>query len=146
MAEFVMKAKVIEAGLADEIYVESAATSTEELGSPVYYGTRKVLERLGVSCEGKVARRMTPRDYDVFDLLVGMDERNVINMNRIVRNGDPAHKICRLLDFTDTPGDISDPWFHGDFEATHRLVDKGCEALLERLKDELEYNHDLWMN
>ncbi len=133
MAEFVMKSKVASAGLTDKIYVESAATSTEELGNTVYPGTKRVLAKHGIDCAGKRARQMRKDDYDKFDYLIGMEYINTRNMTRIVGK-DPENKICRLLDFTDAPGDIDDPWYHGDFDETYELVEKGCEALLQKLR------------
>ena len=131
MAEFVMKDLVRKAGRADEFYIESAATSTEEIGSEVYPPARRKLAEHGISAKGKTARQMTRRDYDRFDLLIGMDAWNIRNMNRIC-GGDPDGKIRMLLDYTDRPGDVADPWYTGDFEATWRDVLEGCQRLLEQ--------------
>lgn len=131
MAEFVMKDLVRKAGRADEFYIESAATSTEEIGSEVYPPARRKLAEHGISTKGKTARQMTRRDYDRFDLLIGMDAWNIRNMNRIC-GGDPDDKIRMLLDYTDRPGDVADPWYTGDFEATWRDVLEGCQRLLEQ--------------
>lgn len=131
MAEFVMKDLVRKAGRADEFYIESAATSTEEIGSEVYPPARRKLAEHGISTKGKTARQMTRRDYDHFDLLIGMDAWNIRNMNRIC-GGDPDGKIRMLLDYTDRPGDVADPWYTGDFEATWRDVLEGCQRLLEQ--------------
>ena len=132
MAEFVMKDLVKKAGREQDFYIESAATSTEELGNPVYPPARQKLAEHGLSCKGKTARQMTRRDYGEFDLLVGMDTWNIRNMERI-SGGDPQHKIHRLLDYTRRPGDVADPWYTGNFEATWRDVSEGCQALLEEL-------------
>ena len=131
MAEFVMKDLVRKAGRADEFYIESAATSTEEIGSEVYPPARRKLAEHGISTKGKTARQMTRHDYDRFDLLIGMDAWNIRNMNRIC-GGDPDGKIRMLLDYTDQPGDVADPWYTGDFEATWRDVLEGCQRLLEQ--------------
>lgn len=130
MAEFVMKHLVKEAGMADDFHIESAATSTEEIGNSVYPPARRKLAEHGISCQGKTARQMTRSDYDRFDLLVGMDTWNIRNMNRIC-GGDPDGKIVMLMDYTDRPGDVADPWYTGDFEATWRDVLEGCQALLK---------------
>lgn len=129
MAEFVMKDLVRKAGREQEFHIESAATSTEELGNPVYPPARQKLAEHGLSCKGKTARQMTRRDYDAFDLLIGMDTWNIRNMERI-SGGDPQHKIHRLLDYTQRSGDVADPWYTGNFEATWRDVSEGCQALL----------------
>lgn len=129
MAEFVMKDLVEKRGLSGQFSIESAATSTEELGNPVHRGTRKILDRLGISCAEKRARQLKRTDYDNFDYLIGMDDANVRNMNRIC-GGDPEAKIYKLLDFTDEPRSISDPWYTGDFEATFHDVREGCNSLL----------------
>lgn len=129
MAEFVMKDLVQKAGREDEFHIESAATSTEEIGNEVYPPARRKLAEHGISCKGKRARQMTSRDYERFDLLVGMDTWNIRNMKAIC-GGDPEGKIRQLLDFTSRPGDVADPWYTGDFEATWRDVLEGCQGLL----------------
>lgn len=133
MAEFVMKDLVKKAGLEDEFYIESAATSTEELGNPVHYGTRSILNRHGISCDGKYARQMTRSDYNKFDLLIAMDEWNLRNMERFT-GGDPDGKVSLLMDYTDHPGEVADPWYTGDFQATWDDVLEGCTALLKELE------------
>ena len=117
MAEFVMKDLVRKAGRENDFYIESAATSTEEIGNEVYPPAKRKLAEHGIGCKGKTARQMTRRDYDRFDLLIGMDSANIRNMYRIC-GGDPEQKIHQLLDFTDRIGDVADPWYTGDFEAT----------------------------
>lgn len=129
MAEFVMKDLVEKAGLADEFYIESAATSTEEIGNSVYPPARRKLAEHGISCAGKTARQLRASDYDRFDLLVGMDEWNIRNMNRML-GGDPEGKICKLLDFTNRPGDVADPWYTDNFDATWRDCLEGCQGIL----------------
>ena len=133
MAEFVMKDLVRQAQLQDQFHIESAATSTEEIGNPVYPPARRKLAEHGIGCAGKTARQLSRSDYDRFDLLIGMDEWNIRNMTRMC-GGDPEGKIIRLLDLTDRPGDVADPWYTGDFEATWRDVLCGCQALLKRLQ------------
>ena len=129
MAEFVMKNLVRKAGREDAFYIESAATSTEEIGNDVYPPARRKLAEHDISCKGKTARQMTRRDYERFDLLVGMDSWNIRNM-KVICGGDPDGKIRQLLDFTNRPGDVADPWYTGDFEATWRDVSEGCQCLL----------------
>ena len=133
MAEFVMKGLVKKAGLEAQFHIESAATSTEEIGNPVYPPIRRKLAEHGISCGGKTARQLTNADYDQFDLLIGMDRANLRNMNRIC-GGDPDGKIRLLLDYTDRPGDVADPWYTDDFEATWRDVSEGCRGLLREVK------------
>ena len=134
MAEFVMKDLVKKAGREDEYYIESAATSTEELGNEVYPPAKRKLAENGISCKGKTARQLTRRDYDRFDLLIGMDEWNIRNMTRMC-GGDPEGKIRMLMDYTQRPGEVADPWYTGDFEATCRDVLEGCQGLLEMVKE-----------
>ena len=135
MAEFVMKDLVEKVGLGGRFTIASAATSTEEIGNPVYPPARNELARHGISCAGHAARQLTRADYAAFDLLIGMDSANIRNMNRIC-GGDEEGKIHRLLDYTSRPGDVADPWYTGDFEATWRDVSEGCAALLDKLKKE----------
>ena len=134
MAEFVMKDLLEKNGREYEFEVASAATSTEEIwngiGNPVYPPAKKLLAKKGIDCSEKRARQMTRSDYDYYDLLVGMDNWNIRNMLRIT-GGDPDGKIKMLLDFTNRPGEVADPWYSGDFEATYRDVLEGCEGILK---------------
>jgi len=161
MAEFVMKDLVERAGLAGEFYIESAATSAEEIGNPVYPPARRKLAQHGISCDGKTARRICRTDYEKYDLLIGMDGENLRAMGRLWE--DRAGKLFRLLDFAAGPGeplpalprgcrvaghptipllpseggrlgrDVADPWYTGDFEATWQDVEAGCRGLLRAL-------------
>ena len=137
MAEFLLKDMVSKLGFAQEFYIASAATSTEEIwngiGNPVYPPARQELARHGISCEGKRAVQLKKADYAAYDYLIGMDQWNIRNMMRIVKQ-DPEHKICRLLEFTDRPGDdIADPWYTGQFERTYQDILEGCTGLLKHL-------------
>ena len=132
MAEFIMKDLVKKAGLEKEFLIESAATSREELGNPVYPPARRKLAEHGICCSGKTARQLQNHDYEQFDLLIGMDSRNLQNMHRIC-GGDFADKMHLLLDYTDHPGDVADPWYTGNFETTWRDVLEGCQGLLEKI-------------
>ena len=133
MAEFVMKELVLQMSLEHQFYIESAATSTEEIGNPVYPPARRKLAEHGIGCQGKTARQMTRADYDRFDLLIGMDDWNIRNMRRIC-GGDPENKIVKLMDYTNRPGDVADPWYTGNFEATWQDVLLGCQALLKAFR------------
>ena len=132
MAEFVMKQLVARLDMQDEFTIASAATSTEELGNPVYPPARRVLQKHGINCAGKIARQMNKRDYAVFDLLVGMDSANLRNMRRIC-GGYPQDKLRLLMEYTDRPGDVADPWYTGDFETTWQDVNAGCKGLIKHL-------------
>lgn len=133
MAEFVMKDLVRKAGLESQFHIASAATSTEEIGSPVYPPARRKLAEHGIKCSGKTARQLTRTDYDRYDLLIGMDNANLRNMRRIC-GGDSDGKIRLLLEFTGRSGEVADPWYTGDFEATWRDVLEGCSGLLRHLQ------------
>ena len=132
MAEFLMKDLVQKAGLASQFHIESAATSREEIGNPVYPPARRKLAEHGIACAGHAARQLTKQDYAAYDLLVGMDSANLRDMRRIC-GGDPDGKLHLLLDFTDRPGEVADPWYTGDFDATWQDVEAGCRGLLERI-------------
>jgi len=129
MAEFIMKDLVRQAGLESRFHIESAATSTEEIGNPVYPPARRKLAEHGIDCAGKTARQLTRGDRDRYDLLVGMDRANLRDMRRIC-GGGPDGKLRLLMDFTDRPGEVADPWYTGDFETTWRDVLEGCRGLL----------------
>ena len=128
MAELVMKDMVRTAGLEWKCEIASAATSTEEIGNPVYPPARRKLAEHGISCKGKTARQMSRRDYDDYDLLIGMDRYNMRNM-RSICGGDPEEKLRMLLN-----RDVADPWYTGNFDETYADVVQGCAALLEELK------------
>ena len=127
-----MKRLVEEAGRADEFEIASAATSTEEIGNPVYPPARRKLAEHGIRCDGKTARQLRRSDYDHYDLLIGMDQYNLRNMQRMC-GGDPDGKIHLLLDYTDRPGDVADPWYTDNFDATWRDCLEGCTGLLKTI-------------
>lgn len=132
MAEFVMKDLVKNAGLTSQFQIASAATSREEIGNPVYPPARRKLAEHGISCNGHAARQLTNSDYEEYDLLIGMDKTNLRDMYRIC-GGDFADKMHLLMGFTDYPGDVADPWYTDDFEATWQNVLVGCQGLLKTL-------------
>lgn len=134
MAEFVMKALVAEAGVEKQYEIASAATSREEMGNPVYPPVQQLLNEHGISCAGKRARQVTAADYDHYDYLIIMEEKNYLPLLRIVGD-DEQHKIYRLLDFTNNPRNIADPWFTGGFNLTWQEVNEGCRALLAHLEE-----------
>ena len=136
MAEFIMKDLVDKAGLEDQFQIASAATSMEEYGNPIYPPAKRKLREHGIAAEGHRARRMERRDYQDYDYLVGMEQYNIRNMLRIV-GSDPDGKIHRLLDFTDQPGDIDDPWYTDDFTTAYEEILRGCQGLLSFLKKKI---------
>ena len=132
MAEFVFKDMVKRRGIGDMFHIASAATSTEEIGSVVHHGTRKVLSGFGISTEGKRAVQITKGDYREYHYIIAMDQRNIANINRII-GSDSQKKIRRLMDLTPRGGDVADPWYTGDFEKTYEDIYEGCEALLRSI-------------
>ena len=132
MAEFVLKDLVSKLGIADKFEIASAATSTEEIGNPVHYGTKAKLKELGISCEGKVAVQLKKKDYEKYDYFIGMDSYNLKNMERILGRSDKSYM---LLEFANSRNSIADPWYTNDFEATYRDVLTGCKAFIEYLKE-----------
>lgn len=133
MAEFLLRDMVNKQGRGGEFYIRSAATSAEEIGNPVHYGTRKKLAEHGISCEGKTAVELTRGDYDKYDYIIAMDEMNIRNIMRIIKS-DPKHKVSLFLDFAGEHRSIADPWYTGNFDETYNDVLKGCRALLASLK------------
>lgn len=137
MAEFILKDMVQKQGIAEQFYIASAATSSEEIyrgvGNPVYPPARQELARHGISCEGKRAVQLVKSDYERYDYLIGMEDVNLRNMRRIFGE-DREHKVYRLLEFTDEPErQIADPWYSGNFELTYRQIEEGCAAFLKWL-------------
>ena len=133
MAEFVMKDIVKKEGLSHLFEIASAATSTEEIGNPVYPPVRRLLDEHGISCTGKTAHQMTLRDYEHYDMIIAMDRNNLRNINRIIGD-DRLHKVTLLMDYTTHPRDVADPWYTRDFMATWYDVNEGCRGLLSHLK------------
>ena len=147
MAEFVMKDIVNKQGLSDAFHIESSATHTDEIwngvGSPVYPPARAKLREHGIGTSdnelgvsAKRARLTSRTDYDKFDYIIGMDSANMRNLNSLF-GGDPDHKLYKMLDFADRDGDVADPWYTGDFEATWRDVLEGCKGILDSHKSSL---------
>ena len=135
MGEFILKDLAAKAGLADRFQIESAATSTEEIGNPVYPPARRKLAQHGIDCAGKTARQLTAADYGRFDLLLGMDRANIRNMTRIC-GGDPQGKIHLLMEYAGHPGrEVADPWYTGDFDAAWDDVLAGCQGLLRKIEE-----------
>mgnify|MGYP003313493276 CR=1 FL=1 len=130
MAEFLFKDYVKKKNTEDMFYIESAATSSEELGNCVHYGTRKILSNLGIDCSKKKARKIRYSDYNDFDYIIGMDERNIINLKLFFKNDE---KISLLLSYAGKKVGISDPWYTGDFNKTYTDVMEGIEALYEHI-------------
>ncbi|MBR6867962.1 MAG: low molecular weight phosphotyrosine protein phosphatase [Prevotella sp.] len=132
MAEFLMKKLVRTAGLEEEFEIASAATSSEEVGNPVYPMARQELARHGIGCPGKTARQLTPDDYAQYDMIIGMDAANMRNMTALF-DGDPEGKLSLLLDHTGHPRDVSDPWYTRDFHTAWNDIYEGCTALFDKL-------------
>ena len=133
MAEFIMRELVEKKGVGDDFYIESAATSTEEIGNDIHPGTRRTLDRYGIPHKRREAVQITRLDYNKYDLFVGMDSANIRNLSRIF-GADPENKVVKLLDLTPRGGDVADPWYTGNFEDTFRDVNEGCAALLGKLE------------
>jgi len=132
MAEYIFRKLVSDAGMSDLFEMASAATSSEEIwngrGNPVYPSARRKLCEHGIQCNDKRARQITIKDYENYDLLIGMDEMNIRNMGRMF-HGDPMHKIHLLLEYAGRSKSISDPWYSGDFDTAYNEIEEGCKAL-----------------
>ena len=132
IGEFVFKDIIKKSGAENKFLVCSSATSTDEIGSPVYPPARRELAAHGISCDGKYAVQLKRSDYDKYDMFIGMDSANVRNMNRIF-GSDPEGKIFKMMDFTPRGGDVADPWYTGDFKTTYTDIEEACTALFENL-------------
>ena len=133
MAEFVMKDMIKKAGLEDKYYIESAATSREEIGNDTHPGTKRKLTEVGIPYTKRKARQITKGEYDEYDYLVIMDQNNYRNLFRII-GSDPDNKVYKLLEFAGKDRDIADPWYTGNFDETYDDVMEGCQALLAHLE------------
>lgn len=132
MAEFIFKDLVEKKGMSDKFYIASCATSTEEIGNSVYPPARRKLMEHNISCKGKHSVQLRKEDYNKYDYLVAMDERNIENLFKIVKE-DTEKKVYKLLDFTSIPKDIADPWYSGDFDTTYNEIYEGCKGLLNHI-------------
>lgn len=132
MAEFIFKDMVRKAGISEQFEIASAATSTEEIGNPLYYAARQILVQHNIECSGHRARQLTRADGDQYDLLIGMDNANIRNMRHICPQA--TNKIRLLLSYTSRPGEVDDPWYSGDFTTAWKDIQEGCEGLLASLR------------
>ena len=135
MAEMVFKDMVNKKGLSNEFFIDSAATSTEAVGEGIHHGTRNILKEKQIPFTQHISRQITKRDYNKFDYIIGMEQRNINNILKIIGE-DKGNKVYRLLDFLEKPRDIADPWYTGDFETTYNDVEEGCRKLLEYILKE----------
>ena len=136
MAEFYMRHIVAKAGLSDSIYVESAATSREEIGNDTHYGTKKKLDEMGIPYTRRKARHVTVDDYHNFDYLIIMDENNGRNLKRIIGD-DVDAKVYKAMSFVGESCDVKDPWYTGNFNETYDDVSRSCDALLALIKGKI---------
>ena len=132
MAEFVLKDMVNKRNIAEEFYIQSAATSREEIGNDTHYGTKNKLDEVGIPYTKRKARQMTKEDYKEYDYIIGMDDANIRNILRIV-GGDKEGKVSKLLDWANIDRSIADPWYTGNFDETYDDVVKGLEAFLGKI-------------
>lgn len=130
MAEFVFKKLIKDDGIEESFEVDSAATSREEIGNDIYPPAKRCLVEHKVPFEVHSARQIIKQDVEYYDYIIAMEDYNIRNLERMI---GPSHKFKRLLDFTDTPENISDPWYTGDFETAYAEIDKGCKAFLEKM-------------
>lgn len=133
MAEFLFKDMVNKEGLGDEFIIESAGTSNEEEGNPVHYGTKNKLAEVGICVDGKYAKQLKKEDYKKFDYIIAMEQRNIRDIYRIIGE-DKDNKIYRLLDFSNNPRDISDPWYTHNFEITYNDIIEGLDSFIKFLE------------
>ena len=133
MAEAMFNDMIRKKGLTDQFSADSAATSYEEIGNPIYPPARRKLLENGIDPGKHRARRMKYSDYADFDYLIGMDEYNILNMKRMYDN-DPEGKIHLMMSFVGKNREISDPWYTGDFDATFNDLNESLQGFLEYLQ------------
>lgn len=132
MAEYVFKDMINKRNLNNELYIDSAATSNEEIGNGIHYGTKNKLKEMNIKFGDHRARQITNADYEKFDYIIGMEERNVKDIIRICGN-DTENKVYKLLDFSSNPRDIADPWYTGNFDITYDDVVEGLNGFMNHL-------------
>ena len=133
MGEFILKKMVKEKGLADKFEISSAATSTEEIGNPVYPPAKRKLKEHGIDCSGKYAVQLKRSDYDRYDYFLCMDNRNIQNTLRIF-GSDPEGKVSLLLSYCGERREVDDPWYTDGFDTAYDDIWRGCRAFLEKLE------------
>lgn len=134
MAEMVFKDMIKKNGLEDKFFIDSAATSREAVGKGIYYGTRDILKEQGIPFTEHISRQMTIEDYEKFDYILGMEDKNITNILRIIGE-DNENKVFRLLDFSENHRDIEDPWYTGNFDVTYKDIEEGCRKFLDYIMD-----------
>lgn len=134
MSQFVFQHMVNNLNLADQFYIDSRATSTEEIGNPPHRGTVSKMREVGIPVIPHRATQISWSDYDKFDYIIGMDTWNMKNLNRMLR-GDPDGKVYKFLSFAGSGRDIADPWYTGNFDETYDDVMEGCVGLLAHLRE-----------
>lgn len=132
MAEFMCKDMLEKLGRKNDFYIESAGTSNEEEGNPIHYGAREKLAEVGIFPNGKYARQIQKSDYDRFDYIIAMEEKNISSIKKIIGE-DKDNKVYRLLDFSNNPRDIADPWYTGNFNTTYLDLKEGLEEFLKKI-------------
>lgn len=137
MAKFIFIDMLKKRGLEDKFIVDSSATSNSEVGNGLYNSAQKKLMEKNIKCEGHFAKQLKKEDYEKYDYILGMEDRNVDNILRIVGK-NKNNKVCRLLDFSNSPRDISDPWYTGDFEKAYNDIHEGCENLLNHIMAKMD--------
>ncbi len=131
MGEYMLKDMVAKRGLEDQFYIESAATSTEEIGNPVYPPARRELAKHGIDCSGHHARQVRRSDYDDFDLIIATEDIHRRIMEERFFGGDPDGKIVLAMDLAGRPGEqIDDPWYTGRFEEVYGQLCDVCEGII----------------
>lgn len=135
MAESLFRKMVDDENLSEKIFIDSAATSNWEVGNPVHIGTRKRLEKENISVAGMYARQLSSEDLE-FDYIVGMDNSNIEDINKFI-SGRKSGEVKKLLEYAGDDSSIADPWYTGDFDKTFEDVEKGCKALLQKIKENL---------
>lgn len=134
MAEFIFKDIVAKKGLSDKFAIKSAATSSEEIGNDIHFGAKEKLIQKNIPFSKRKATRITPDDYKNYDFIIGMEDSNIRNIKRIVGE-DVDNKINKLLDYSDNPRDIADPWYTGNFEITYNDIVEGCNGFIKFLEN-----------
>ena len=136
MAEFIMKDIVKKAGLDEKIEISSVAATQDEIGNDMYPPAKRKLEEMGIPYTRRAARLFTSADYEKYDVIIGMDEENREDLLHLTQ-GDPGKKLQQLMDFTDTPKEVADPWYTGNFNETYEDILRGTTGLLQALRKQM---------
>ena len=138
-AEGVFRHKVSEAGLEDQIHIDSAGTVAYHVGHPPDPRAQKAAEKRGFDLGSQRARRVSSKDFEDFDLVIAMDSDNLYELEMICPPGyeDRLHMFLNFAQNT-RETEVPDPYYGGSggFETVLDMIEDAAEGLLQHLQEQ----------